>query len=56
MCSLHSTKLLVSGFWGMARKINYTGDWCMGLAWCLLCGFESLVFCRILLVLPSLAV
>jgi len=32
------TKLLISGFWGMARKINYTGDWMMGLAWCLCCG------------------
>lgn len=37
------TKLLTSGFWGMARKINYTGDWIMGLSWCMLCGFESLV-------------
>jgi len=24
--------------WGMARKINYTGDWSMGLAWSLTCG------------------
>ena len=37
------TKLLTSGWWGMARKINYTGDWIMGLTWCLLCGFGSLV-------------
>lgn len=37
------TKLLTSGWWGMARKINYTGDWIMGLTWCLVCGFESLV-------------
>ena len=22
----------------MARKINYTGDWLMGLAWCMCCG------------------
>lgn len=22
----------------MARKINYTGDWMMGLAWSLTCG------------------
>jgi delta14-sterol reductase/lamin-B receptor len=32
------TRLLTSGWWGMARKINYTGDWMMGLAWCLCCG------------------
>ena len=25
----------------MARKINYTGDWMMGLAWCLCCGGET---------------
>jgi hypothetical protein len=28
---------------GMARKINYTGDWIMGLSWCLLCGSKSIV-------------
>ncbi len=32
------TKLMVSGWWGWARKVNYTGDWLMALAWCLLCG------------------
>jgi len=32
------TKLLITGWWGLARKINYTGDWMMGLAWCLTCG------------------
>jgi len=25
----------------MARKINYTGDWLVTLAWCLFCGFKS---------------
>mmetsp|Transcript_20735 Transcript_20735/g.21388 ORF Transcript_20735/g.21388 Transcript_20735/m.21388 type:complete len:441 (+) Transcript_20735:12-1334(+) len=35
------TKLITSGWWGMARKINYTGDWLMTLSWCLLCGFDS---------------
>lgn len=37
------TKLLTSGYWGMARKINYTGDYIMGVSWCLLCGFGSIV-------------
>jgi hypothetical protein len=37
------TKLLTSGWWGMARKINYTGDWIMGLTWCLVAGFDSIV-------------
>lgn len=35
------TKLLISGWWGAARKINYTGDWLITLSWCLLCGFDS---------------
>jgi len=37
------TKLLTSGWWGLARKINYTGDFIMGLSWCLVCGFGSIV-------------
>jgi delta14-sterol reductase len=37
------TRLLTSGWWGLARKINYTGDWIMGLTWCLVCGFDSIV-------------
>ena len=35
------TRLITSGWWGMARKINYTGDWIMTLSWCLLCGWQS---------------
>jgi len=31
--------LLASGWWGLARHINYLGDLMMGLAWCLTCGF-----------------
>ncbi|KAF8820943.1 putative Delta(14)-sterol reductase [Cardiosporidium cionae] len=34
-------KLLTSGWWGTARKINYTGDMLMALSWCLLAGFGS---------------
>jgi protein-S-isoprenylcysteine O-methyltransferase Ste14 len=34
------SKLLISGWWGKARHINYTGDWLMGLSWCLPCGFR----------------
>ena len=36
-------KLLVSGWWGMARKINYTADWTMALSWCAVCGTGSLI-------------
>lgn len=35
------TLLLTSGWWGMARHINYMGDLMMGLAWCLPCLFGS---------------
>merc|ERR1712157_357959 len=37
------TRLLTSGYWGTARKINYTGDWLMGLSWCMVCGFDGIV-------------
>jgi len=33
------TPLLVSGWWGLARHINYLGDLMMALAWCLPCLF-----------------
>lgn len=29
------SKLLMSGWWGMARHINYAGDWLMSWAYCL---------------------
>lgn len=35
------SKLLVSGFWGIGRKLNYTGELCMYYAWTLPCGFSS---------------
>ncbi|KAL3807337.1 hypothetical protein ACHAXA_001309 [Cyclostephanos tholiformis] len=41
--TMRGTRLLTSGWWGLARKINYTGDWIMGLSWCMLCGFDSVV-------------
>lgn len=41
MNTKRGTRLLTSGWWGAARKINYTGDWLMTLSWCLLCGFSS---------------
>jgi protein-S-isoprenylcysteine O-methyltransferase Ste14 len=31
--------LLTSGWWGLARHLNYFGDLLMGLAWCLPAGF-----------------
>ncbi|KDO35576.1 hypothetical protein SPRG_00418, partial [Saprolegnia parasitica CBS 223.65] len=43
LATKRGTKLLISGWWGMARKINYTGDWCMGLAWCAYCGSGTLL-------------
>ncbi len=33
--------LLSSGWWGIARHVNYTGDLMMALAWCLPCLFGS---------------
>jgi delta14-sterol reductase len=41
MPTKRGTRLLTSGWWGAARHINYTGDWVMGAAWCLPCGFGS---------------
>lgn len=37
------SRLLVSGWWGVSRHINYFGDWCMGLSWCLATGFSSVI-------------
>jgi len=36
------TKLLTSGWWGLARHTNYLGDLMMALAWCLPCGLLHL--------------
>jgi delta14-sterol reductase len=37
------SKLLISGWWGYARHMNYFGDLLMGLSWCLPCGVGSIV-------------
>ena len=34
---------MVSGWWGLARHVNYTGDIAMAWTWALTCGFGSLV-------------
>ncbi len=36
-------KLLVSGFWGIGRKLNYTGELMVYFAWTLTTGFQSIV-------------
>lgn len=36
-------KLLISGFWGIGRKLNYTGEVCMYVAWSLTTGFHSVI-------------
>ncbi|KAI8609167.1 ergosterol biosynthesis ERG4/ERG24 [Chytriomyces sp. MP71] len=41
MKTASGSKLLISGWWGVARHINYTGDWIMALAWCLPTGFGT---------------
>ncbi|TPX52167.1 hypothetical protein CcCBS67573_g09925 [Chytriomyces confervae] len=37
------SRLLISGWWGIARHVNYTGDWLMALSWCLPTGFGSVL-------------
>lgn len=39
----HHSKLLISGFWGVARHLNYTGDLLGSLAYCLACGVSYLL-------------
>lgn len=36
------TKLLTSGWWGVARHCNYLGDLMMAIAWCLPTGFSHI--------------
>jgi protein-S-isoprenylcysteine O-methyltransferase Ste14 len=35
------THLLAGGWWGVARHINYFGDWVMSVSWCLPTGFAT---------------
>lgn len=37
------TELIMSGWWGISRHINYFGDWLLGWSWCLPCGFDHIV-------------
>jgi 7-dehydrocholesterol reductase len=39
----HRTKLLASGFWGLAHHFNYVGDLMISSAYCLCCGFRDLL-------------
>ncbi|ORX86396.1 ERG4/ERG24 ergosterol biosynthesis protein [Basidiobolus meristosporus CBS 931.73] len=54
------SKLIISGWWGMSRHINYFGDWLMSLAWCLPTGFNTVftyyyaIFFAVLLIHRSL--
>ena len=34
-------RLLASGFWGIGRKLNYTGEFLIYVSWTLLTGFQS---------------
>ncbi|BCR83515.1 c-14 sterol reductase [Aspergillus chevalieri] len=37
------SKLMISGWWGLARHINYLGDWTMSWAYCLPTGVAGFV-------------
>lgn len=39
----HKSKLLLSGWWGIGRHMNYTGDLLGALAYGLACGFDSVI-------------
>lgn len=40
---LRESKLLTSGWWGLARHFNYTGDLILSLAYSLACGFHHIL-------------
>ncbi|KAK9472899.1 ergosterol biosynthesis ERG4/ERG24 [Dipodascopsis tothii] len=35
------SRLLITGWWGITRHINYFGDWLMSISWCLPTGFST---------------
>ena len=37
------TRLIINGWWGICRHVNYLGDWLMAWAWCLPCGFGNVI-------------
>ena len=37
------SKLLLSGWWGVTRHMNYTGDLLGCAAYCLACGFDNIL-------------
>ena len=39
----HTSKLLISGFWGISRHSNYLGDIILSLCFCIACGFDSII-------------
>jgi len=39
---IHHSQLLISGWWGVCRHINYTGDLLLSLAYSLSCGLNSI--------------
>ncbi|MEZ4215613.1 MAG: DUF1295 domain-containing protein [Myxococcota bacterium] len=41
MPTQRGTRLLLSGYWGMARHVNYLGDWLIALSFGLTAGFGS---------------
>jgi protein-S-isoprenylcysteine O-methyltransferase Ste14 len=43
MQTARGKRLLLSGYWGMARHVNYLGDWLIALSFGLCAGFGSIV-------------
>ncbi|RPA74245.1 Delta(14)-sterol reductase [Ascobolus immersus RN42] len=41
MTTKSGSKLLISGWWGVARHVNYFGDWIMAWSYCLTTGFNT---------------